>query len=452
MDIPKSTTRLSMVSMDSVAGDTKKVQMLPNVTLKAVSRGDVDNVGWWLEDDDVSSRWFGHYGCGDPVHRGYDPQHMLESSDWEWQSVFDDPHRLIFSIYSESEEHVGESQVLLDGSGGAELSLLIGRKDLWHHGYGTSTVLALLERVFNTFQMERAWVAIPEGNEPALGLFEKLGFAREGSRDLCTNDDGSELRAWVLATDALSYKFFRRTEEPVKETLGVLSVTGLPGSGSEAIGVEIARLLGCRFVDEQMVDLIAARINCSPKEIEALEASHHSVWSRMLNALVVPMEWSVAYDAGYHLFRPDLEDGVLEGQLNKDNYLKAIAGVVKSQCADGQVVLHGLGGHFHMPESAHAVNVHVSSSPESRVLRIASELGLTVQEAKNWLKDADKNARAEAKYLHGGDLDSVSRFDITVNADRISAETVAQMVLGALQTKSEAKRSDRARTAMEMSV
>jgi cytidylate kinase/RimJ/RimL family protein N-acetyltransferase len=441
-----------MVSIDSVAGDPKEVQMLPNVTLKAVSRDDVDNVGWWLEDDDVSSRWFGHYGCGDPVHRGYDPKHMLESSDWEWQSVFGDPHRLIFSIYNESEEHVGESQVLLDGSGGAELSLLIGRKDLWHHGYGTSTVLALLEQVFTTLQVERAWVAIPEDNEPALGLFEKLGFAKERTRDLCTNEDGSELRACVLATDALSYKFFRPTEEPVKETLGVLSVTGLPGSGSEAIGAEIARLLGCRFVDEQMVDLIAERINCSPREIEAFEASHHSIWSRMLNALVVPMEWSAAYDAGYHLFQPDLEDWVLEGQLNKDSYLKAIAGVVKAQCADGHVVLHGLGGHVYMPESADAVNVHVSSSPESRALRIASELGLTLEEANDRLKDADKNARAEAKYLHGVDIDSANRFDITVNADRISAETAAQMVMGALQTKSEAKRSDRARTAREMTI
>ena len=452
MDISKSPTRLSVATIDSMTGDPEEVQMLPNVTLKAVSRDDVDNVGWWLEDDDVSSRWFGHYGCGDPVHRGYDPQHMLESSDWEWQSVFDDPHRLIFSIYNESEEHVGESQVLLDGSGDAEFSLLIGRKDLWHHGYGTSTVLALLERVFTTLQVERAWVAIPEDNEPALGLFQKLGFTREGPRDLCTNEDGSELRACVLAMDALSYKFSRLPEEPVRETLGVLSVTGLPGSGSEAIGAEIARLLGCRFVDEQMVDLIAERINCSPKEIEAFEASHHSIWSRMLNALVVPMEWSVAYDAGYHLFRPDLEDEVLEGQFNKDNYLKAIAGEVKAQCADGPVVIHGLGSHFHIPELADAVNVHVSSSPESRASRIASQLGLTVEEAKDWLKDADKNARAEAKYLHGGDLDSVNRFDITVNADRMSAETVAQMVLGALQTKSEAKQSDRARTAREMAV
>ena len=82
--------------------------MLSEITLKNVSRDDVDRVAWWLEDEELSSRWFGHYGCGDPVHRGYDPQHMLEATESEWMHVFDEPHRLIYSIYSEKMEHIGE--------------------------------------------------------------------------------------------------------------------------------------------------------------------------------------------------------------------------------------------------------------------------------------------------------------------------------------------------------
>jgi len=69
-----------------------------------------------------------------------------------------DPHRFIFSIYTDGNEHIGECQVLLDDSGGAELSMLIGRKDLWHRGYGTSATLALLDQVFNYYALERAWV------------------------------------------------------------------------------------------------------------------------------------------------------------------------------------------------------------------------------------------------------------------------------------------------------
>ena len=159
--------------------------MLPEAALGPVSREDVDQVARWLEDEEVASRWFGHYACGDPVHRGYEPLHLLEASEYEWDRVFrSDPHRFIFSIDNEDCEHIGECQLLLDDHGGAELSLLIGRKDLWHPGYGTATVVVLLEKVFNSCGLERAWVNIPEDNSAALGLFKKLGFVHQETRAL----------------------------------------------------------------------------------------------------------------------------------------------------------------------------------------------------------------------------------------------------------------------------
>ena len=156
--------------------------MLPEVTLRNVSRDDVDRIAWWLEVEEISSKWFGHYGCGDPVHRGYDPRHMLEAAEREWRSVFSNPERRIFSIYDKEEDHIGECQVVFDEGGGAELSVLMGRKDLWHRGLGTATVMTLLERTFGQYGLDRAWVNIPEDNAPALGLFQKLGFVSEATR------------------------------------------------------------------------------------------------------------------------------------------------------------------------------------------------------------------------------------------------------------------------------
>ena len=113
--------------------------MLPELELRDVSREDVDRIAAWLDDSEVSSQWFGHYACGDPVHRGYEPGHMLEASDGEWQQVFRrDRDRVIASIYAEPHGHVGECQIVMHGRGEAELFLLIGRKELWHQGYGTA--------------------------------------------------------------------------------------------------------------------------------------------------------------------------------------------------------------------------------------------------------------------------------------------------------------------------
>ena len=157
--------------------------MLPEVNLNPVTREDVDRIAGWLSDIEVSSRWFGHYACGDPVHRGYEPAIMLESSDSMWEQVFLlDQNRLIFSIYSEETGHIGECQLLCDGKGGGELSLLIGRRDVWHKGYGTSAMLELLELTFESRRLEKAWVQVSPDNKPALGLFRKLGFKSSKKR------------------------------------------------------------------------------------------------------------------------------------------------------------------------------------------------------------------------------------------------------------------------------
>ena len=56
------------------------------------------------------------------------------------------------------------------------------RKDLWHRGYGTATVVVLLEKVFNSYGLERAWVNIPENNSAALGLVQEAGLRSLGDR------------------------------------------------------------------------------------------------------------------------------------------------------------------------------------------------------------------------------------------------------------------------------
>ena len=65
--------------------------------------------------------------------------------------------------------------------GDAQLSILIGRKDLWHSGFGTASTLALLNHIFNQLDLYRAWVDVPEYNKHAREMFEHVGFIHEGT-------------------------------------------------------------------------------------------------------------------------------------------------------------------------------------------------------------------------------------------------------------------------------
>ena len=155
--------------------------MYPQVALSTVEREDVQRVSEWLEDREVNASWYGLGDDGQPLHIGYSPQQIVQASANEWSQVFENEYRKIYSIHSPEGEHVGEGHLVIEWPlQEAQLFILIGRKDLWHHHYGTSALIGLLDHAFGPLGLHRVWVDIPEYNEPGLQMVQHVGFVMEG--------------------------------------------------------------------------------------------------------------------------------------------------------------------------------------------------------------------------------------------------------------------------------
>ncbi len=155
--------------------------MLPEVALLPPTREDVQQLVQWLDDDEINSFWYGRGGDGVPLHIGYSPHRILQASDTEFQRVFEDEERKIFSVHTKQGEHIGEGQLVVEWAlQEAQLFILIGRKDLWHHHYGTMALVHLLDQAYESYELHRVWADIPEYNEHALEMFDHLGFVLEG--------------------------------------------------------------------------------------------------------------------------------------------------------------------------------------------------------------------------------------------------------------------------------
>ncbi len=188
-----------------------------NVVLTAVTRPDVTRIRQWLEDDQVAELWFGRYSYGEPAHLGYHPVEMEGASDEEFHQVFDDPEHRTLSVYTGEGEHIGEAHIAIEESlGDGQLSILIGRKDMWHLGYGTAAVRAALDLGFGEYGLFRVWVDIPEYNTAAVLLFEHLGFVHEGTLRKSRPHEGSRYDSVVMGMLAAEYD--RRRERQGPET------------------------------------------------------------------------------------------------------------------------------------------------------------------------------------------------------------------------------------------
>ena len=419
--------------------------MLPIVQLRQVTRDDVQRIAKWLSDDEVSSRWFGHYACGDPVHRGYEPSLMLEASIEDWVRVFDrDRQRLIFSIYSSEEGHIGECQAVFDENGDVELSLLVGKKELWNRGFGAAAAIQLLDRTFYDFPVNQAWVSVPERNVAALRLFNRLGFSYVCDEVLCQTPGGEELRTTILSLPASEYQDRKLEQRPPGQTIApIVTVTGLPGSGAEHVARETARLMRADLFDGDLAERLAAQLDRTPGEIESLEASYSSFWARLMRTALEPWERYGLIDNSPEMFGPfpivgDQYD--LPDYLTREEYIEGLKTVFSSANKERSLVIHGHGASELASGNRPGFHVRVEMSSEGRVRKAQFEDRISDVHARRAIRRADREFKSLYKGLYEIDPADPSQYDLVISMDRLSVESAARIVSGAVSRSARAYR------------
>ncbi len=89
---------------------------------------------------------------------------------------------------------------LLDKNG--DLYLVIGDKNYWGKGIGSSAMEYILDYGFNKLKLHKIWLEVLARNSIAIKLYEKYGFKREGLyKDNVLYDDGfgDEIRMAKIA-------------------------------------------------------------------------------------------------------------------------------------------------------------------------------------------------------------------------------------------------------------
>ena len=155
--------------------------MLPDVNLKTITEGDLIQVRNWLLDPEVNQMWYGCDENNQPLHTGYDLGFEEPELNQLVVRLEQDRNRDVMSVLDADNKHVGEGQLVYEWSLlEAQLFLLIGEKELWHHHYGTAALIKLLDYAFIDKGLHRIWVDVPEYNTNALHMVDHVGFVVEG--------------------------------------------------------------------------------------------------------------------------------------------------------------------------------------------------------------------------------------------------------------------------------
>lgn len=141
------------------------------VTLRPFRAEDLPAMRDWFRDREIAVTWARH-----PVV----PDSMFEDELLDRFRSFDlEGH---FAVENELGELIGRADYddLDPVDRTAELSILLGATNGRGRGYGTDAFRTLIRHLFFDRQVERVWLTVLPWNEPAIRMYEKVGFIHEG--------------------------------------------------------------------------------------------------------------------------------------------------------------------------------------------------------------------------------------------------------------------------------
>lgn len=110
-----------------------------------------------------------------PVVRMPYSQYLL---DYDFEIRRASPTSQQFAVDTLDGEHIGNCSYynLNKDNGEVELGIIIGNRDYWSRGYGTDTVITLVNHIFSQLKVNRIHLKTLESNHRAQICFRKCGF------------------------------------------------------------------------------------------------------------------------------------------------------------------------------------------------------------------------------------------------------------------------------------
>ncbi|HZG96501.1 MAG TPA: GNAT family protein [Mycobacteriales bacterium] len=144
------------------------------VRLRTMEPSDAERLLTWINDPDVTEHLAVRY-----------PMSLANEVDWVETNKTVNYGNAVFAVETIAEgRHIGGVDIRT-GSGPenrkGELGLMVGDKSVWGGGYGTDLVRTACRFGFDEMNLNRVELWVHGSNERAIGVYERVGFVREGA-------------------------------------------------------------------------------------------------------------------------------------------------------------------------------------------------------------------------------------------------------------------------------
>jgi len=202
----------------------------------------------------------------------------------------------------------------------------------------------------------------------------------------------------------------------------VVTISHATGAGGENIGRSVAKGLGFRYVDEEIIQLAAERHGVDA-ELVADAERRKGLLDRILGDMAAP-PMMLEPTGGMTMLPP-------EAFVTRDDVRALIVDAIKETADRGNVVIASHAAGIPLAGRRDVLRVLITASFEPRARRVAEATRSTKADADKTLKNSDAGRADYFERFYGIDRELPTHYDVVINTDTLAPEEATDIVIAA---------------------
>ena len=192
----------------------------------------------------------------------------------------------------------------------------------------------------------------------------------------------------------------------------IITISREFGSGGHSIGEAVAKKLGYRFFDRELVNQVAERSGFSPEFIEE-SGEYASAKNSLLFAIATANQYT------------------MNGISMLDKLYIEQTKIIEEIAQEGNCVIVGRCSDYILREYEDSLHVFIHADMKSRAKRIVERFGEQERSAEKRLSEKDQKRKVYYKNYTGRSWGQAQNYDLCLNSGVLGSERCVELIVAA---------------------
>jgi cytidylate kinase len=220
------------------------------------------------------------------------------------------------------------------------------------------------------------------------------------------------------------------------EVMAAITISRQYGSRGAAIGAQVAERLGWRYVDDDLIFLVAHRAGIGDQHVRAYDQEGFSRLRVLAHDCVAMLEPMGPPLLGQTTGTPDAMQLPVElKRFYSGRYLHLVEQMIRALAARGRVVIMGRGAQVVLKDAPRTLHVRTVAPLPARIRRVIQEERLNEREAARRIRQRDRAVARYLRHFYGVDWADPLLYHLTLNTGALTEQEAVRLVLSAAPTE-----------------